>query len=296
MVKTMRCPYCGASFEVPETVSVAVCPYCGTTVWTATGEEYKEHYMYDAKLGFNQAYKNALGIAVRQFAVPEDLEEEASPQGGLLHFIPLYLYHILIRASCPGNPEAGLEDKWINTLATSNPPRGLPVSYRFPTRGRRYFEPAKLERGRYHQPDLDPKTLLERISTRYYLRAVEEALDECDDPRVENKSEWSGIVHYPFWQITYSYAGKPYEALVDAADGTVVYLEYPISMKKRGILAAGTIAAVIAGIAGGVAASLALIHSPQPGLTGIVAGLPPAYRFLRLGAARIGRYRVIRHA
>ncbi len=299
MAREIRCPYCGARFTVPETVGIAVCPYCGTTIRVETGEQFAEHYMYYARIDINRAYSRAMGIALRQFAVPEDLEARASIVRGLLHYVPLYLFHIRVIASCPDNPEAGIEERYINMLAASIRPRGLGLSYPFPTRGRRYFEPAKLEMGKYYQPDKKPEEILGRLTPAYVGKALMEAYNDCDEPEVRDESRWEGLVHYPFWELAYTYNGSEYYALVDATDGTVVYLEYPIAGKMRGTLAAGAIASLAAGLIGGILgghyaiASLAIPSGHAAwAAAGIISGIPAAYRLLRLGAAPRGTYMI----
>ena len=289
---TMRCPYCGASFEVPETVSIAVCPYCGTTVWRQTGDLLKEHYMYELRVEYNRAFDMLRRTGQRLFAAPEDIGEASTPESGFLHFIPLHLFHVRVKASCPGNEEAGLEEGYETFLATSNPPEGLPRAYRFPTRGRRFFEPSTLERGRYHQPDVDPEELLGEASRRYREKAVREAHNHCEEPEVRDETRWQGIIHYPIWEIRYRYGNEAYRGLVDGADGTVIYMEYPIGGKERGILlgvaAGGLIAGALLGLGVG-----ALLGSHLAGAAGgVAAWLPGAYVSLRLGARRRGEYRL----
>lgn len=289
---SMRCPYCGATFEVPETVSIAVCPYCGTTVWRQSGNVLKEHYMYELRVEFNKAFDMVRRTAQRLFAAPEDVGEASTPESGYLHFIPLHLYHVRVRAGCPDNPEAGLEEGYESLLATSSPPRGLPQGYRFPTRGRRFFEPATLERGRYHQPDVDPKDLLARATERYRRKALREAQNTCEDPRLVDETRWQGIVHYPVWEVRYRYEDRAYRSLVDGSDGTVIYMEYPIGGKERGLLLGMGLGGILAGALIGLGVGAAAGHPAAGGIGGFIAGLPGAYASLRLGARRTGEYRV----
>lgn len=291
--KTVRCPHCGQTFSVPETVPVAVCPYCGTAIWLGTGEVFREHFMYPVRHEYNSAYKLAIGVASRQYEAPERLEIDASPTAGLLHFVPLYLYRVRVRAECPGNPEAGLEESWENRLATSSPPKGLPESYVFPSRGRRFFEPKILERGKYYQPDIDPKSLISEVSSKASIKALREAFNWCEKPKIVNETVWQGIVHYPFWEIRYSYMGEEYYALVDAAGGRVVYLEYPIGSTKR-----ATLVMAAAGIMGISALLGALVGSsldaPLAGLAGgVIGSVPGSAVYLRSGVKRRGIYRLV---
>jgi len=291
MARVMTCPYCGARFEVPETVAIAVCPYCGTTVWQATGETFREHYFYEDRIGFSRAFDNVRRIAQRQFAAPEDVAEASTPKAGYLHFIPLYLYHVRVKASCPGAEEAGLEEEYNALLAAKRVPEGFPENYKFPTRGRKYFEPETLERGRYYQPEVDPKELLSKASEKARRRALREALNHCDNPEIRDETRWIGIIHYPIWEVTYSYNGRDYRALVDAAEGTVLYLEYPIGGKERGILLGLTAGTLLAGLGLGALVGGVLDHLTAGAAGGLIAALPGSYTSLRLGAARVGRYR-----
>ncbi len=290
-MKTLQCPYCGARFEVPETVAIAVCPYCGTTVWQATGEIFKEHYMFELSIEYNKAFDIVRKIAQRQFAAPEDIAKTIQPAAGRIHFIPLYLYQVKVRAECPNNPEAGLEEEYRVSLAMKNPPRGVPRSYPFPVRGRRFFEPATIERGKYHQPDIDPKELLEEVSSRARTRALREAYNSCSNPRIIDETKWLGIVHFPVWDIEYSYKGKKYKALLDAAEGSVIYLEYPIGVKERGVLLSAGIGGIIASALLGLGVGIAGHHIVAGSVGGFIASLPGAYFPLRLGVSRVGVYR-----
>jgi len=292
MPRTITCPYCGARFEVPETVTIAVCPYCGTTVWASTGEVFREHYMFDVRIEYNRAFDNVRMLAQRQFAAPDDIYERASPEAGRLHFIPLYLYHVSVRAECPGNPEAGLEEEYAALVATRRLPEGLDEEYRFAVRGRKFFEPAKIERGIYYQPDLDAKELLPKATERARMKALREASEECDNPKLVDESKWLGIVHYPFWEVIYKYEERRFRGIVDATDGTVVYLEYPIGGRERGVLLAMSAGLLLLSALIGAAIGSAVGSTIYGGAGGLVAGIAGSIPSFRLGAARVGRYRL----
>ena len=290
-MKTLQCPYCGARFEVPETVTIAVCPYCGTTVWQATGEIFKEHYMFTLAIEYNKAFDNVRRIAQRQFAAPEDIEEEARPEAGKIHFLPLYLYQVKVRAECPDNPEAGLEEEYRVVLALKESIPGFPTSYPFPVRGRKFFEPATLERGKYYQPDINPKEFLEKVSEKARRKALREAYNSCPNPKLVDETKWIGIVHFPVWEIEYSYSGNRFRALVDGSEGNVIYLEYPIGTKERGVLLSIGIGGIIASLLLGLGVGAAAHHAIAGAAGGFIASLPGAYSALSLGASRVGVYK-----
>ncbi len=278
--KSTRCPYCGARFEIPETVSLVVCPYCGTAFWRRTSELLKEHYIFDPRYSVNSAFDYVKKTVSRQFAAPRDLEDEAELSSAYLHYIPLYLYHVLVRGECPGNPEAGLEDRYESRVALSSPPKWVPGGYKFPVRGRRFFEPRKIEKGRYYSADISPEQLLSSVSRSAVEEARREALYACDSPRIINETTWEGIMHYPFWEIEYSYKDNTYTAVLDAASGEVTLAEYPQGARERGavgllavggVVGATMLGALLGGSVGHAAAGAAgAFMASMPSLTILV--------------------------
>ena len=262
------CPYCGARFRVPETASIVVCPYCGTAFWRETGGILKEHYMYPDRLGPNEAYRRAMMAGERLAGAPGDLLERSSLEAAALHYVPLYLYRVRVYADCPGKEAAGYEDTWVSLLATKTLPYGVPLEYDYPARGRRFFEPRRLRHGYYYRPEADPGELAKAASREAARRALAEARLACREPRLRDDTRWVGIVHYPFWAITYRYGKKKYRAVVDASSGDTVYLEYPVTAARR--LAMTGTAVLVAGGSGLVGAG-----------TGVALGATVLGKYLR---------------
>lgn len=289
--RRLRCPYCGAEIEAPATVSTIVCPYCGTAFHAETLETVREHYTFEVTRSSSQAFLQARRVAARQFAAPQDLEEEASLERAYLHYVPFYLYHAKARASCPGNPEAGLEDKYATRLAM-NPPGWLPKNYPFPVRGRRFFEPRRLRGGRYHEPSIDPEGPLEEIRRLAVDRALGEARNECSNPSVADETKWEGLVHHPFWEISYRYRGESFHAVVDAAGGEVLEAEYPLGARETALARAGAAASTAASLViGGLLAGGLGLPLLGGALGGLAAGLPA---LLAIGRASSGSRRLYR--
>ena len=142
----IECPYCAAEFRVPSTISYATCPYCGTTIKIAAKSVEREHFIFRLNISRNKAYELTKQFASQQFGAPRDIAERAGYGSVKLHFIPLYIYYIDIRAYC-GDKEAGQETGYSAALALENPPIPIPRNYNFPIRGREYFKPAKIKQG-----------------------------------------------------------------------------------------------------------------------------------------------------
>ncbi|MEZ0249277.1 MAG: hypothetical protein ABWJ97_08375, partial [Thermoproteus sp.] len=95
---------------------------------------------------------------------------------------------------------------------------------------------------------------------------------------VEARSGFEGLVYYPFWRLQYGYRDKKYAAVVDAAEGDVVYMEYPISVRGRAqsaiaaamLIVGATAVSGLVGVGYGAAAPTAV--------GGLVASLPGVWR------------------
>ncbi len=303
MYKQVRCPYCSAEYRVPATVTYATCPYCGTTFKLANPEEKIEHYLFKTIIDKNQAYRLARGFAAQQIGVAEDVEENSSFSKAKIYYVPIYIYEINILAPCKEELEelkkekegnelklsihGGEEVEYKLVIATDDLPIPIPPDYYFPARARMYFKPTILKNGVYLQPTKDPMKVFEEVKQPSLKKAVEEAKISCPSGyEVIDESKYVGIAHYPFWDITYTYQGKEYRTIVDAADGTIVYLEYPLSWKGRVVNFAGGLGTLIgSSIIGGII-TYEFMQIPTYGLAGgAIVALPAllytAYRLFR---------------
>ncbi len=303
--KKVKCPYCSAEYKIPATVTYATCPYCGTTFELANPEEKIEHYLFKTIIDKNQAYRLAKGFASQQIGVAEDIEENSSFSKARIYYVPIYIYEINILTPCIEELEeleneekeeknelklsihGGEEVEYKLVIATNDLPLPIPPNYYFPARARMYFKPTILKNGIYLQPTKDPFRVFEEIKQPSLRKVIEEAKISC--PRgykIIDESKYVGIAHYPFWDILYAYKGKEYRSIVDAADGTIVYLEYPLSWKGRITNFAGGLGTLIgSSIIGGIV-SYVFIKELIPGLTGgAIAALPAllytAYKLFR---------------
>ena len=272
----IQCPFCGAKYEAPPRRKFYVCPYCGTVL--SEGKTFENVYVFKPTVDKTEAFRKALNF--RPFGAPDDLPS-ASPEAAELHFLPLFLYHIIF------SPLDELET-YATTLAVSTSPFKLPKRYVFPARWRTPFKPSLEKIGVFHSPDLSPEEAFSSLRD-----VVEEARDYASVFKVRVRVEWSfeGIVYYPFWQLRYRYRNRPYGALVDAAEGSVLYLEYPISRRGRagGLGLAAT--AILSSSAVGALVGAYLSLAPALGaLGGALASLGAAARLVTFAASRTGKY------
>ena len=257
----LRCSFCGAEIDVPKSYVYTTCPYCGTTFRADKPDAKVEHYLFAVSFDKNAGYRILKEFALMQVGVARDLEVNAAFESAYQYFVPIYLYEINVKAVCSEETEkadenkveidvhGGEESAYVVIPAISSLPIAIPSNYSFPARSRTYFKPSVVKEGVYLTPTLDPEAVFSRVKEPYVSKAVSEATTACGSSyRLVDNSRYIGVAHYPFWLMKYRYRGREYVSVVDAADGTVVYLEYPLDTASR-----------IKGLAGGAAATAAAI-------------------------------------
>jgi hypothetical protein len=272
----IRCPFCGAEYEAPPGRRFYVCPYCGTVV--SGGKTYDSVYIFKPRADKTAAFQAVLNL--KPIGSPDDLPQ-ATPTAAELHFLPLYLYHVSFQ------PLPELETD-AAALAMSKPPVELPRGYRFPTRWKTHFKPSLEKIGVFHQPDLDPNSAFHSLR-----EVVEEAEAYASVFRTRVTVSWrfEGMAYFPVWALKYEYRGRRYAAAVDATDGTVIWMEYPLSKRGRAQAISFAAATALGSAALGTLAA-ALWASPALGtLGGLMASAGAAWRLAAFAAARRGVYK-----
>lgn len=274
----VRCPYCGAEYEAPDNAQYLVCPYCGTVL--REGKVFESVYIFDPRLDKTAAFNRLMNM--KPWASPRDLDSSATPSSAELHFVPLYLYHVYFEP---------LEElaTYAAALALEKPPFHIPEEYQFPTRWRTAFKPSLERRAVFHQPQLNPDEAWNRVSEKYLEEAKYYA--SAFKTAVTVKTRFEGMAYYPFWALKYAYKGKEYSAVVDAAEGDVVYMEYKVS--GRGRAASLAIAGIILGGSALIGAVLgSYLGSTLAGLCGaLLEGVVGSAAALSYAARRKAVYR-----
>ncbi len=283
----IRCAYCGAEYKVPRGSVYATCPYCGTTMKISEQRIEEKHYLFRLMIDKNRAYKDIVEYAGQQWNSVHGLAKKTSVWKTILHYLPLYIVKINIRVEA----EEGREYKrYVSALAMKQPPFPLPPDYGFPVRGKDTFKPSIIKNTRYYMPDIPPSLIVSRLKAEY-LEEAKEFAEALGGASIVDESSMEGVAHYPFWEIHYKYNDRIYRGIIDGADGTIVYLEYPLSTTGRiRILSAGT--TILLGCTGLGAGVGALVAHPLLGAAaGLISGIAGAMRLLTTSFSTVGRYR-----
>ena len=272
--KGFECPNCSASFPAPDTVSILTCPYCGYTFEASSRREWS-HFFFPILLDSGSAWRKGYQFIARRYGVPNDFNT-SSLASSSLHNVPFHIFHCEAKAECRYSRGFIFRDEKIAEYAEAMDicvPAALTggwidrllQSHTFSVKNRIYFKPEIMRIGKFYNPTLSYSESLKYASERISKAVMDEAERSCGgDKRVTDvKVKYYGLIHYPFWELKYSYRGKYFNMLIDASSGRVIYVEYPLSKAARTLmLTASTIiitsTTIISGIIGLALGKLAI--------------------------------------
>lgn len=237
MTKEIKCPHCGANFEILEDVSFTSCPYCGYTFNVQTMQEW-EHFFFPVYVTHDLAWTKLRSFILRRYGVPHDFNEEANLTNVALHYVPLHVFHAEAEAECKSSKGTAVYHKVFDLIIPAF--NGLWFdsilrNHKFSVRGRIFFKPSILKRGKYYPPTLgsqEAKSIVQNIASSSVLN---EARESCKGNYNLSKVEinYVGLVHYPIWELHYNYKNESYKSLIDSTNSRVMYVEYPLSREAR---------------------------------------------------------------
>ncbi|MGC8986701.1 hypothetical protein [Infirmifilum sp.] len=297
---TVRCPHCGAEFQVPLSASRVTCPYC-FTVFDARELTVKEenHYYFPLSKTLDP-FEKLVKFISRQYAVPIDLPKSFTVDKRELYWVPVYFFFADVTAEARGHSNMyGEQTSEIReTRLVSIPASGTWLDeilnkYPFPVRGKLPFNPEITSRGLYLNPALDgnaaQKKVEQLVTSKVRLEASESFNTLYSVKIIEKKIENRGLIHYPIWVLGYNYNGRSYQAIVDGASGIVIHSEYPQTVRGRISLAVYALLSVVMGVAGALLYSYLVGEGFLALLGGLVVGGATALPALTRSATRVAR-------
>ncbi|HIH44270.1 MAG TPA: hypothetical protein HA257_04075 [Candidatus Methanoperedenaceae archaeon] len=272
-MKKVKCSQCGGEHEVLETVSFTTCPYCGYTFDLKTMQEWT-HYFFPAYVNHGSAWTKLRSFILRRYGVPHDFSQTSNITSMMLHYVPLHVFHAEAEATCKGSRGTATYHKVFDIALPAY--TGLWFdshlgSHKFSVRGRVFFKPSVLEKGKYYTPSLTSESAKNTAMNLAGSLIMKEANESCRGASTisRNDTEYIGMVHYPVWEFTYTYSNDTYRGLVDAANSRVMFVEYPLSRTARVFLLNASVALLAVGAIGGLFAGSAA----GSGGAGLVLGI-----------------------
>lgn len=269
-MKQTKCPNCGASFEVIETTSFTTCPYCGYTFNLQTLQEWV-HYFFPVYFNQNSAWLKLRSFILRRYGVPHDFYESSNITSMALHYIPLHVFHAEAEATCQSKKGTATYHKVLDLAIPAYSGFWFDSflrSHKFSIRGRIFFKPSILEKGRYYPPRISSESAKNLIQSIVSSSVLREANESCKGYSQVSKVEinYIGLVHYPIWEFHYNYKNESYRGIIDGTNGRVIFVEYPLSREAKTFLLVSSTTLTVASSLGGLIIGSALVNSAILGL------------------------------
>jgi len=268
-----KCPNCGADFKVLKNILFTTCSYCGYTFNLKTLQEWV-HYFFPIYINYNSAWIKLRSFISRRYGVPYDFNESSYIKNVMLHYIPLHVFHVEAEATCQSDIGKAVYHKildiaipaysgfWFDSILNS---------HKFSIRGKIFFKPALLEKGKYYPPNIQSdyaKNLAQNIASSLIMK---EANESCKGYSQISKMDvkYIGLIHYPIWEIYYNYHNEIYKNLIDGTNGKVMFVEYPLSREARSFLLFSSLFLILFCSLGGLIIGSLIISS----ILGLILGL-----------------------
>ncbi len=255
----VKCPNCGAEFDVPDKAYYVICPYC-SVVLKRRGEAgfsvEAGHFYYP--ISQRDPYRDLVRFIYRSAPVPDDFIEASDLRDRKLYYIPLYSFYVEGTVSLYRLDEFLTTYKHAEYVTVPAVDIGMASKLLAPwniaLEGKRIFDPSIKRMGEYYEPRIHPFDIswLAELVYKWWTRIrIWRSLGTMYWGDVSiSTSRFTSIIHYPVWMIKYYYGGRIYEAYVDGVDNRVIIAEHPGEMKKNlkilGYIAGLSIASAIA--------------------------------------------------
>lgn len=269
--RTVKCPHCGASFEITPDALAYACRYCG---WIGTTEnvEQKDYFMVEPldsekiqsqindllRRQLKKAFGEVRIIERRPTAVPICLVQvhARTRYNGYRQEAKVVTYSVTVGHGAGARTE----------MRTKTYPVYMPVKGEFdetptiPLMARRhaaFFGVEEIKKKAEHSaPEpLDVKKLLSRRFECLEVELMEDEAKSIAETEVEDEHRARAermttklfdcytdtvvlsvkLVFYPIYTFVYEYRGRSFRGTVDGADGKVVKVELPMTMGLKAL-------------------------------------------------------------
>lgn len=210
---TLNCTQCGGELHPDEGQVFLTCPYCGATVYLDKSRVVF-HWYVAPTLDEGQS-RGELFRWMSGSQTVKDLDKKSQVTGMVFRYFPLWY----MRWGTKENEETGLQP----AAATSVSELG---HLNLPAGDLRKYEPA-----------LDAQSDAPSVP-------LQAALDWFHQQRASIEVRETALVHVPIFIYKYTYGGKTFTAVVEAASGTVLANIFPAKAEVPYRLVGGVAAAV----------------------------------------------------
>lgn len=241
LVEAINCPRCGAPLPLTTGEVILTCPYCGTASRLSGDRPFLlRHAMLAARLDRAGAEATIAGWMRGGFLKPNDLARASRVTSLECTYLPFYVFEVDATTAYAGElTRTGTNERRSGTLSRGYfwkvlgrrsgdfPTREykLPLAQKVPfdvtgmLPGSRFLnaEVDEDEAGRLAREEVE-------AHQRELLRDIVDVVERADTQVLLKDSEF---LHAPLWFATYTYRGRPYQIILDAASGEVVRGDIP---------------------------------------------------------------------
>ncbi len=241
LVESINCPRCGAPLPLAAGEVIITCPYCGTAARLAGDRPFLlRHAMLVVRLDRAAAEAAIGGWMEGGFLKPNDLRRAARLTSLECTYLPFYVFEVDADTAYAGvlNRTGTREERQGHLVhhyfwkVLGRRSGDFPVlEYKLPLGQKVPFDPSSMVRdARFLNAEVDEDQAVglarEEVAAHQgeLLKDIVDVVEEATTDVVVKDSEF---LHAPLWFGGYTYRGRPYSIILDAASGDVVRGDIP---------------------------------------------------------------------
>ena len=228
--QNLECPSCGGGISADPAAVVAACPYCDATL---------QHVDLDGQPPFfpvavpaREAGTRLVRFCLNRFGIPGDFEAHCALDAPRLVFVPIRVFAVTARLS-----ESVFETDTCAVVGTDGLWYADALSeYGFAMQVRQYMAPSQHGGAVLEETCTDAAAVARAQAFGHTLAARERKRFAKVGAGAEISVELEGRAFYPLYELSYRYRGRPYRAVVDAANGVVCAADHPVATRSRALI------------------------------------------------------------
>ena len=242
LVESINCPHCGGPLNLTTGEVIVTCPYCGSAVRIRSDKPFLlRHSMLPARFDRDGAVRQIQGRMEGGVRKPDDLRRASQITSLDDLYLPFYVFEVDADTSYTGVlTRTGTNDRRSGNLvrnyfwkilarrsggdAVSD--YHIPLALKIPFDTTRMLKDARMLNAEIDEDEAG-RIVQEQVDA-HQRELLKDLVDVIENATTKVTVKDSEFLHAPLWFAAYTYRGKSYNLVVDAASGDVVKGDIPV--------------------------------------------------------------------
>jgi len=242
LVESINCPHCGGPLNLTTGEVIVTCPYCGSAVRLRSDKPFLlRHSMLPARFDRDGAMRQIQSWMEGGIMKPDDLRRASQITSLDGVYLPFYVFEVDADTSYVGVlSRTGTNERRTGDLVRNYfwkilgrrsggeevADYHIPLSLKVPFDATQMLKDARMLNAEVDE-DEAARLAQEQVDA-HQRQLLKDLVDVLENASTKVSVKDSEFLHAPLWFATYTYRGKSYKIVVDAASGEIVKGDIPL--------------------------------------------------------------------